>query len=439
MDVVSIVEPDNAFNFKSISLGTLNSISSGSFFSRIFSNSKTLFIQTPKSLTKQGFTKSGKKIYCDLMFTNQDEIFVNWIENLESTCQQLIYDKRGSWFTTEETMDMNDIENAFTSPIKLYKSGKYYLIRVNIKNNIKIFDESGKQLETEDVKSEMHIISVIEIRGIRFASKNFQIELEMKQCMVVSPDPFLESCFIKAPLAKAVNNNRPLQVKPAFVAPPPLPVTPQVDNKYISSIVDDFLEKGLHKEEPNINNVANIVLNKETGFDRNAEEVGDDYGEEVGSEDENYDFIEDVDTKMNTEINSKTTSNIQVAKSDEQDHGTIHISDNVADISLGIVEIVEIVGEKDLKEISLKDMDQKVDDSLETISLKKPNQVYYDIYKTARKKAKEIKKNAILAYLEAKNIKKTYMLEDIEDSDSDSSVNMDSDFDSLSIDGSDSE
>ena len=56
---------------------------------------------------------------------------------------------------------------------------------------------------------------------------------------------------------------------------------------------------------------------------------------------------------------------------------------------------------------------------LETISLKKPNEVYYEIYKQARKKAKEAKKAAILAYLEARNIKKTYMLDDIENSDSD--------------------
>ena len=50
--------------------------------------------------------------------------------------------------------------------------------------------------------------------------------------------------------------------------------------------------------------------------------------------------------------------------------------------------------------------------------MKKPNQVYYEIYKKAREKAKEAKKNAVVAYLEMKNIKKTYMLNDIDESDS---------------------
>ena len=44
--------------------------------------------------------------------------------------------------------------------------------------------------------------------------------------------------------------------------------------------------------------------------------------------------------------------------------------------------------------------------------------MYYEIYQKAREKAKEAKKNAVLAYLEMKNIKKTYMLDDIDESDS---------------------
>ena len=43
--------------------------------------------------------------------------------------------------------------------------------------------------------------------------------------------------------------------------------------------------------------------------------------------------------------------------------------------------------------------------------------VYYKIYREARTKAKEAKKQAILALLEAKNIKKTYMLDKIDGSD----------------------
>jgi hypothetical protein len=56
----------------------------------------------------------------------------------------------------------------------------------------------------------------------------------------------------------------------------------------------------------------------------------------------------------------------------------------------------------------------------EPISLKQPNEVYYEIYREARKKAKIAKNLAIKAYLEAKRIKNTYLLEDF-DSDVSSS------------------
>ena len=56
----------------------------------------------------------------------------------------------------------------------------------------------------------------------------------------------------------------------------------------------------------------------------------------------------------------------------------------------------------------LKEVDFTLENNLETITLKKPNQVYYEIYQKAREKAKIAKKGAIVAFLEMKNIKKTY-------------------------------
>ena len=66
-----------------------------------------------------------------------------------------------------------------------------------------------------------------------------------------------------------------------------------------------------------------------------------------------------------------------------------------------------------------KETDLSLDKTEPILTLKKPNQVYFELYKEARNKAKYAKKNAILAYLEAKNIKKTYMIENMDNSDSD--------------------
>ena len=80
-----VIEPTMDYNFSKLYLGPPSTLTGGAYLTKIMHDTnKQLFIQTPKSLTKQGFVKSGKKIYVDLMFDNNDTVFINWIENLES-------------------------------------------------------------------------------------------------------------------------------------------------------------------------------------------------------------------------------------------------------------------------------------------------------------------------------------------------------------------
>ena len=58
------------------------------------------------------------------------------------------------------------------------------------------------------------------------------------------------------------------------------------------------------------------------------------------------------------------------------------------------------------------------------MKIKQPNEIYYEMYKKARLEAKEAKKKAQKAYLEAKQIKDLHLLDIIDsDSDSDSDIN----------------
>ena len=59
-------------------------------------------------------------------------------------------------------------------------------------------------------------------------------------------------------------------------------------------------------------------------------------------------------------------------------------------------------------------------DENDAITLKNPNEIYLDIYRQAREKAKKAKQEAITAYLEAKRIKELYMLEIVDSSEDES-------------------
>ena len=197
----NIIEPNNNFDFSKLSLTHPVGIQGGAYFTKILYNTKPLYIQTTKSLTRQGFVKSGKKYYCDLMFDNKSETLIHWFENLEETCQKLIFDKSEAWF--QNSLDRNDVETAFNSVIRIYKSGKYYLVRTNIKtasNNepaVKIYNENEIPLTIDDVKENTNIISILEIQGIKFTSRNFQIDIELRQTMVLDNEPLFDNCLIK--------------------------------------------------------------------------------------------------------------------------------------------------------------------------------------------------------------------------------------------------
>ena len=86
-----------------------------------------------------------------------------------------------------------------------------------------------------------------------------------------------------------------------------------------------------------------------------------------------------------------------------------------------IKETIENKSNNGLEEVSIPLEDLSQDDK---IQLKQRNEVYYEMYREARRKAKIARNLALTSYLEAKRIKNTYMLDDLKDSD-DSDLDID--------------
>ena len=408
----NILEATVDYDFSKLYLGPPTTVPGGAYFTKIMHNTnKPLYIQTPKSLTKQGFVKSGKKVYTDLMFDNNDTVFINWIENLETTCQELIFSKGQTWFETK--LEKDDIESAFTSPFKIFKSGKYYLLRINVKPNIKVYNETDQIINIDDVSCEKNIISIIEIQGIRFTSRNFQIEFELKQAMLVSPDPFLDECFIKKPNRKSIVKEEEIKGLKEDSNGLTEPTKDLTEIKDLTKPTNDLTEepKDLTEETKDLTEPTND-LTEETN----------DLTEETNCLTEETD-LEEFD--INTFINESATDLVKNVK--QNDLAVSFDLPNKTNNNVNL-EITELEDPNILKEV---DLSLSLEKNLETITLKKPNQVYYEIYEKAREKAKEAKKNALQAYLEMKNIKKTYMLDDIDESDSDLEMDNSSDEEDL--------
>ena len=389
----NIIEPNNSFDFSKLSLAHPVGIQGGAYFTKLLYNNKPLYIQTTKSLTRQGFVKSGKKYYCDLMFDNNSETLINWFENLEETCQKLIFDKSEAWF--QNSLDRNDVESAFNSVIRIYKSGKYYLVRTNIKiasnNNepaVKIYNENELPLTIDDVKENTNIISILEIQGIKFTSRNFQIDIELRQSMVLDNEPLFDNCLIKT-----YTSNKTLIL--------------DHEKKESNSLVKN-------KEEP----LENISITETNNSDEN------------DTIDRNIGLGLDLELDLGKETNLETNDLQEDAAEIENEIGLDNEDDSYQHVGNDEVITLDVQELEDKTELKELDWNLPLENDLEVsenvpIKLKKPNEVYYELYKEAREKAKIAKKSAIIAYLEAKNIRQTYMIDNLDESESDIDAEID--------------
>jgi hypothetical protein len=195
-----IYNANDTFKFEKLLLTKPTIISGGNYFIKLLVNDNPLYIQPPKCKLKQGISKAGKRMFADLMFTNENDQFIRWMENLENHCQKNIFNNREQWFDGE--LEMADIENYFTPPLKVYKSGKFYIIRTNIttmlgKSVFKIYDENEKEVDMDNINENMNIMTILEIQGIKCSARSFQIEIELKQMLVMNPINIFDKCLLR--------------------------------------------------------------------------------------------------------------------------------------------------------------------------------------------------------------------------------------------------
>ena len=373
-----IYSTDKTFEFDKLILAKPYQIPGGSFFIRFAIDNKPLYIQPPTCISKQGIAKAGKKYYVDLMFTNEHSEFIEWMECLETYCHEKLYEHKNEWF--ESGMEMHDIENYFTSPLKIFKSGKFYIARVNIathlgKPSLKIYNDDEKIINIEDVKENTNVMTILEIKGIKCSSTSFQIDVELKQMMTLKKDNLFDNCIFKS------NHSS----------------NPPMDNSS-KSLVVETKQPDIHINNDNTNTSSHQRIEEEKNDIE--EEKNDTEEEKNDTEEEKNDTEEE---KNDTEEETRKLF-IDTTNDLEQTSGGIDTDEMKIDGENG----------EGLQEIDLT-LD-KIPES-QSFSIKDKNNVYYEMYKEAKRKAKVAKNLAISSLLEAKRIKNVYMIEDSSDTD----------------------
>ena len=412
---MEVYHPNDTFHFEHLQLSPPNSIPGGSYLTKYsyYDSKKVLYIQTPKTQSKQGIVVSGKKAHIDLLFTGvneHDAEFIEWIADLEKRSVDLLYEKRHLWFTQE--LDKSDIENSFTSPIRAFKTGNY-LVRVNLELNriqthiqpflCKVFDENRTIVPVDYVTAEHNIISIIEFQGIRFTSRSFQMELILRQVLVIPELPLFETCIINT-------------------------------NTGNSSSIAEPLGKCIETQQSPSTNNTNIHASSSSSSSSSslsAKELVENLDKSLGNPESTPDYPESTPDYLPSS-SSPTSSTLKHFECTEVDIDFKNISDviDTGEPDFGVPTpntSAEHSSITTTATIPAANSQKWKSNNGSSITLKKHKDVIYEMYKVAKRKAQEAKKVAIRAYLEAKEIKASYLLDDLDGSGSGSGSGSDED------------
>lgn len=398
------------FPFANLSLANPQGLQGGAYFSKIRMNNEPVIIQTPKCLTKNGIHKTEKKIYCDIMLNQDNEEFINWAHQLEVTIKDLIFKKRDLWFHND--MDYDSIEYHWQPLLRTYKGNKS-LLRCFIakqkglykKEMLQIYDEEENKLSLDDVTKTSKFISILEISGLKFTQQSFNIQFLIKQIMIIKEKPLFDKCLIQyntASITKTTNNDSDAasDISVDDIEQPVEKTTEQPtekadENKNLDTsgaLTEEMIVgSDIPPTEPSLkNNIVELINEDGQSFSdkplsKNIEKTSNEHSKnnDITTVSENLNHDKVVDSKK---IKESLEETITLNESLEKN---------------GIISEIELL----------------LPSSEDIVVLKKPNEVYMEIYKEARLKAKTAKKIAVQAYLEAKRIKSLYLLDTIESSD----------------------
>jgi hypothetical protein len=404
----TIFELDKEFNFDILNLGNPTLINNNNYSCKIShgKTDKNLYIQLPKCSTKQGIVKTASKTYADLNFCMSNKKAINFFEKLEKYSAEQIYINRDAWLADTENMSKNDIEFLMQSTTRPFKQGKSFLVKVHINpDKLKIYDENENKIDIDDINDACEFIPLVNINNVKFSTKNFSIDIILTQMMVILPSEDFE----KQVLIKVDTKKQPVNI-------------PQPDPE---PVVETMVEPAETPKPETLDDTPDL----NTDFEIECETTIDDsYDVDNDENDDDDESVDDSETYVRKpliieEIIEEETPDMNLeVKPEPLIVAPELIPEPVFELVTPTPDPVEeppvskSLINSDLETIDLINISETTDNSVE---LKSHEEIYLEIYNTAKQKARDIRKNAITAFLEAKNIKKLYNLEELDIDSSD--------------------
>lgn len=389
-----------------LSLGIPNQIQNNLYFSRIYHNDDPIIIQTSQCYSLAGIKKANNKYFCDLIYENHQKTS-DFFENLETKIKNVLAENKDEWF--EESLTLEDIDDAFASPIHFHKAGiklKTILNKNNISGNYSLncYDTNHNILENYNLSPGVLFLPIIEILGIKFTDKTFQLEMKLLQILILDMnnnsqqsaslfDTINQAIPSKALTHNEHTNNTNKDSRPESETDETNTDDLNDDNIYADDLNDKHRETLENDSESNILN-KNVVENIES------ESAG------ILETTENLDSAE-YTLKKNTldkNINYYSDNNLDDNLDDNLDKASEHSETDI--FNLNNPEQEKSSG---IEEVTLNY--EYLDNN--PVKLKTHSDIYEEIWKMYKSEAFKIRQQNIQIYLNSKNVHCNYLINEI--------------------------
>ena len=310
------------------------------------SNNNDIICQLPECILKNSLVINKRNGYIELLYPKKNQKLENWFNDIEVLCKNYVADKKNEWFSND--IDTDDINNMWISCYHTYKST----------NNI------GIKIDVDLNKTKSKLLNPI------YNKQGEQLDLDITETIQYLNDykliPLICLSGIKI---NSKNIELVLTLNQIMIL--------DKHKQNICLIKPNVLIDNI-ENSTNIDNIENKPVNKE----KNADDIEKDDGDDIEKDDDDDIEKDDGDDIENQE------------------------NDTLSEISGISEELNDIDIDNDYNQI--REIDVNNIGNNKPFNLKKPEDIYQDLYISALEKAKQLKKASIEAYLEARDIKNKY-------------------------------
>jgi hypothetical protein len=167
------------------------------YFCKLSYNQAPFIVKTNKVCYYKN-RKNTNSLYISL--TSKD--YLEWFESFYHDIIDQFHTLSADWF--EEPLTKSDIECSFINPLKTNIKDNCFDIMCSIDENRIMITDTNENMTTLDKLREHDVIPTFHIKGIKFNSKHFSLEIELNHLYILLSEPEPSSEPSIAPLVPLV-------------------------------------------------------------------------------------------------------------------------------------------------------------------------------------------------------------------------------------------